>query len=74
MAYYTTLTDTTTGPPLTFTSYITQVSWATTILTTSYFTTATQTVSFLLETFADASYAQVTDPSPGLKLHTCYVY
>lgn len=73
MAYYTTLTNTITGPPLTFTSYITQVSWSTTILTTSYFTTATQTVS-LIETFAEAGYAQVSDFSSGPKIHSCHVY
>ncbi len=62
MAYYTTLTDTVTGVPLTFTSFITQVSWVTTILTTSYFTTATQTVKSFLIALADVVYAKITDP------------
>lgn len=74
MAYFTTLTDTVTGPPLTFTSFITQVSWVTTILTTSFFTTATQTVCFLLETFNEADYAWVIDPSSGPNPHFCHVY
>ena len=57
MAYYTTLTDTITGVPLTFTSFITQVSWVTTVSTTSYFITTTQTVRLILEKLVGASHA-----------------